>query len=91
MLENQVERLRSGDYRIQGGSIYTMFEGERTESETHEKAMEYETSPALVLFESCPKYNDDKRLIGKGHVVNFISNDCISDSQIALQIHIAHV
>ena len=61
---------------------YTFFEREGMESGTRVGASEYEISTVLVVAESCVKYSKDKLLMGKGHIVNFISNDCTPDSQI---------
>ena len=38
--------------------------------------------PVLIVVESCLKFSKDKLLMGKGHIVNFISRDCNLDSQV---------
>ena len=59
-----------------------VIEREKKELGTRGGETTCEIFPAPVIVESCLKYNKDKLLMGKGHIVNFMSSDCVFDSKI---------
>lgn len=71
----QVEGCERTDSEDNGNSC-TGIGGRRSSSTIVQK------SSVLVLVDGCLKYSKDKLLMGKGHIVNFISADCDLQSDV---------
>lgn len=88
-LSTQVKGQGPPDSGIDKGSNDKDLAERERERAMRKSETELRSSSILVIVDSCLKYSKDKLLIGKGHIVNFISNDCALETPINKELTVA--